>query len=139
MSQGLIIAGLAYASLVPFDPTSFATGQGVALVPVVAALVVAAGTWRWFHGSRWLMQLANLILLLIGLLGTYLTTGLGGVQGSFDTGTVPFGGFVVMEVAATFAGLVAATQRFSGPPAAPTEGAPESAVEVPDVPGLPTT
>jgi hypothetical protein len=126
VSQGLIIAGLVYAVLVGLEPTSLASSQPLALATLVPALVVAAGAWRWFRGSRWMMILANLSLFAIGLLGTFLASGFGGLQGTSDVGTVPLNAFVVMEVVATFVGLVTATQRFGGNSAAPAVHVPVS-------------
>jgi hypothetical protein len=138
VSQGFIIAGLVYAGLVGLEPTSFASAQPLALATLVPALIVAVGTWLWFRGSRLLMILVNLLLLAIGLLGTFLMSGLGGLQGTSDTGVVPLNAFVVMEVAATFVGLVTATQRFGGGSAAPAAHAPASMPGDPDPAGLPT-
>jgi hypothetical protein len=137
VSQGFVIAGLVYAGLATLEPTPFAGSQPVALVTLVPALIVAAGVWRWFRGSRWLMILANLALFAIGLLGTFLVSGLGSLQGTWDTGTVPLNAFVVMEVAATFVGLVTATQRFGGRPTAPAADVSVSVRGDPDPAGLP--
>jgi hypothetical protein len=137
-SQGFLIAGLVYAGLVGLEPTPFSSSQPIALVPLVPALVVAVGAWRWFLGSRWLMVLVNLALLAIGLLGTFLVSGFGGLEGTSSSGTVPVNAFVIMEVAAAFVGLVTATQRFGGGSASPAHQEPASAPDDPDLARLAT-
>jgi hypothetical protein len=132
VSQGLLIAGLVYAGLVGLGPVPLSRPQGTALVPLVAALVVAAGAWRWFHGSRWLMVLADGVLLAIGLLGTALVSRTGGLI-SPESDNVPIAAFVIIEVGAAFVGLIAATRQFGGGTPAPTGSADASAVEEPDV------
>jgi hypothetical protein len=115
ISQGFLASGLWFFALSGIDTPGPRGPDPVLLVPLVGLVIVAAGTWRWFRGSRWLMILTNLVLSVIGVLGAFLYSSLVNGFGGADSDSLPFLGFVYLEVAAAIAGLVASTQAYGGP------------------------
>ena len=109
VSQGLLMAGLTFVSLVALIRTGGyeTTPDPLGVVPLAAAALVGWGTLRWFVGSGGLMLAINLLLLAIGLLGSFVWfSAQAGMFG--DPGIDAVDVMVVIEVLAALVGVFAA-------------------------------
>lgn len=131
LSQGLLASGLlfvAFTAMIPAWPSARVGVEG--LVPLAAVGLIWFALARWFRGSRFLMAFVNIALLAIGLVGSFLWFSFRQATGSVDGSIDPADAMVLLEVAAAFVGVVAASRRLS------PRSSPDAAVD-PDVPSIP--
>lgn len=117
VSQGLLIAGLTHVSLSLLVATSGSgsTPNPLGIVPLGTAVVVGWGAFRWFAGAGGFMFVVNLLVLAIGLLGSFLWfSAQAGLFG--DPGIDPLDLMILIEVVAAVVGVFAARR----PPHPPT-------------------
>lgn len=110
VSQGLLMAGLTYVSLVSFIRTGEydTTPNPLGLVPLGAAAFVGWGALRWFAGSGALMFVVNLLFVAVGLLGSFLWFSAQASGMVAQPGIDPLDVMIVIEVLAALVGVFAA-------------------------------
>lgn len=111
VSQGLLMAGLTAVSLFAFIRTGEydTTPNPLGLVPLGAAALIGWGALRWFAGSGALMFVVNLLLVAVGLLGSFLWFSMqGGGLVVNEPGINALSVMIIIEVLAALVGVVAA-------------------------------
>lgn len=111
VSQGSLMAGLIYVSLVAFIRTGEydMTPNALGLVPLGVAALVGWSALRWFAGSGGMMLVVDILLVAIGLLGSFLWFSFqAGSLVVTEPGINALSVMIVIEVLAALVGVVVA-------------------------------